>query len=112
MMLVGVVERTREIGLRIALGAPAGTIRQQFLIEALVLACVGGMAGLGAGVGLIALLASLVPRFQPEWTVVPSWPAVGAAVLATLATGVAFGWMPARRASALDPVAALRGDAA
>lgn len=111
MMLVGVVERTREIGLRLALGAPPSTIRQQFLIEALVLAAAGGLAGLGAGVGIVGLLTVVVPRLQPEWTVVLSGPAVGAAVLATLATGVVFGWMPARRAAALDPVAALRGDA-
>lgn len=111
MMLVGVVERTREIGLRLALGAPPALIRRQFLIEALVLAGAGGLAGLGAGTGIVGLMALIVPRIQPDWSVVLSWPAVGAAVVATLATGVVFGWMPARKAASLDPVAALRGDA-
>lgn len=103
VMLVSVSERTREIGLLKALGASSGQILRLFLAEAATLSAAGGGAGLGAAIGLTALARRLYPSFpvQP-----PPW-AIPLAVLVSLAVGVLFGVAPARRASKLDPVAAL-----
>jgi putative ABC transport system permease protein len=103
VMLVSVSERTPEIGLLKALGASSGQILRLFLAEAATLSAAGGVAGLGAAIGLIALARRLYPSFpvQP-----PPW-AIPLAVIVSLAVGVLFGVAPARRASKLDPVAAL-----
>ena len=103
IMLVSVTERTREIGLRMAVGARGRDILLQFLIEALSMACAGGVIGVGMGVGI----SFLVSMFA-------GWPTVisGFSVLLGFAsaafTGVVFGFYPARRASALSPIDALR----
>jgi putative ABC transport system permease protein len=104
IMFVSVRERTREIGVRRALGATRTDVLLQFLIESLALAAVGGAVGLGLGAGIIGLLqryASSIPlRFSPWIAMV----AFGAAFL----VGVLSGVVPARRAARLDPVEALR----
>jgi ABC-type antimicrobial peptide transport system permease subunit len=103
IMLVSVSERTREIGLRMAVGARARDIHRQFLAEAIVL-CLGGCAlGVLAGVGLSHGIAETL-----RWPLLLSPAALVVAVLASLATGVAFGYYPARRAAARDPIDALR----
>ena len=103
IMLVSVTERTREIGLRKALGARASTIRMQFLLEAVVLCNIGGVVGVVAGFALgnvVALFTSFQPRVPLEWAVI--------GLLFCTAVGVAFGMLPAIRASRLDPIEALR----
>jgi putative ABC transport system permease protein len=103
IMMISVTERTREIGVRKALGATAATIRWQFLVEAATLTSIGAVAGLAVGVGLAELIrrVSTIPATVPIATVVT-------ALVASAVTGVAFGMLPAVRASRLDPVEALR----
>ncbi|MCS6987104.1 MAG: ABC transporter permease [Sphingomonadaceae bacterium] len=103
IMLVSVTERTREIGIRMAIGAPRAAVRLQFLLEALALSLVGCVAGVLLGVGL-AVLAS---RVLPFATVV-SLASVVAAFGISAAVGVFFGWWPASRAARLSPIEALR----
>jgi putative ABC transport system permease protein len=103
IMLATVTERTREIGIRRALGAKRGDILLQFLIETLVLSCTGGVLGVCVGVGI----AFLVTRFLSFQTIVKPWaPAVAFGV--SVAVGLVFGIYPARRAAYLDPIEALR----
>ena len=103
IMLVSVTERTREIGIRKAIGATRGSIQQQFLIEAIVLSCVGG----GLGVAL-AVLASDAMAEQFGWTMVIPTDAVILSFGFAALIGVVFGFYPAMRASRLDPIESLR----
>ena len=105
IMLVSVTERTREIGLRKALGAKKNTILQQFLIEAIVLTVVGGVIGLILAVGSLYLIVALVPFL--EEVVISPWTII-LAFLVSVATGVIFGVWPANRAANLSPIEALR----
>jgi putative ABC transport system permease protein len=105
IMLVSVRERTREIGLRKALGARRRDITVQFLIEAVLLTTVGGVIGMSIGVG-VALLAD---AFSPLPAVIAWWSPV-LAFTVSVAVGVFFGVVPARRAGKLEPVEALRSE--
>lgn len=103
IMLVSVTERTREIGVRKALGAPNSAIRSQFIIESIIICMIGGFIGIIGGI-LLGNIAGLIVG-----TVAP--PSVGAMVLAvsfSMAIGVFFGYYPANRAAKLDPIEALR----
>lgn len=103
IMLVSVTERTREIGLRMALGAGEGTILAQFLTEAVLMCTLGGLVGLGVGVGVSRFLEQ-----SENWTmIIPGWALAIAAGFAS-AVGIFFGFYPAWRASRLDPIEALR----
>src|SRR6056297_3496172 len=103
IMLVSVSERTREIGLRKALGARTRDITVQFLLEAIVLTGIGGAIGLGLGIGGAELVAAFAP-VPAEIT----WWSIALALGVSLAVGLVFGVLPARRAGQLDPVEALR----
>jgi putative ABC transport system permease protein len=103
IMLVSVTERTREIGIRMAVGARRSDIRNQFLIEALTLSAVGGL--LGIAIGLIGGLM-LTRAFQLPFVL--SFVAIALAVGVSVLTGIVFGFYPAIRASRLDPIVALR----
>jgi putative ABC transport system permease protein len=103
IMLVSVTERTREIGIRMAVGATPQEVLLQFLIEAVVLALVGGLMGITLGMGLAVGLARLA-----NWPVVVSPLTVAVAGLVSAGVGVFFGYYPARKASLLDPIEALR----
>ncbi|HKI56538.1 MAG TPA: ABC transporter permease [Trueperaceae bacterium] len=105
IMLVSVTERTREIGLRKALGAKKGVILQQFLIEAVALTLVGGLVGLAAAIGTLYLAVALVP-FLDEVVLSPFTVLLG--LFVSVATGVVFGVWPASRAANLSPIEALR----
>lgn len=103
IMLVSVTERTREIGIRLAIGALGREVQMQFLIEALVLGCLGGILGLAVALGASKLLADLmeVPfLFNPGINLL--------AFSVSALTGVVFGYFPARRAAKLDPIEAVR----
>jgi putative ABC transport system permease protein len=105
IMLVSVTERTREIGIAKALGAPRAFILMQFLIEAMVLAIIGGIIGVGLG-WLFGIVASkMIPGFPPP--TVPWWAAIGATGFSGL-VGMLFGILPAQRAANLAPIDALR----
>jgi putative ABC transport system permease protein len=104
IMLVSVTERTREIGVRKAIGARRGDIVMQFLIEAVTLSGVGGIFGVVFAVLVTLLVSLLVPALH---TVVSSW-AILAGFSISVAIGVFFGVWPAVKASRLDPVEALR----
>ncbi len=106
IMLVSVSERVGEIGLRMAVGARRGDILQQFLIEAVLVCFIGGLAGIGTALGLGALVSLAAPGF----TMIYSPVSIIAAVAVSTAIGVAFGYLPARNASFLDPVVALSRD--
>jgi len=103
IMLVSVTERTREIGIRMAIGARGSDVLTQFLVESIVMSVLGGAVGLVVGVGG----ASLVARFTGWSTEVPIQ-AVALAIGFSAAVGVFFGYYPARKAAALDPIQALR----
>jgi putative ABC transport system permease protein len=110
IMLVSVTERTREIGIRMALGARPRDILWQFLVEAVVLACIGGAIGIALGIGASAGVTAVINKFLPSanWPLVVSIPAALVALVFSAAVGVFFGFYPARRASKLDPIDALR----
>lgn len=103
IMLVSVTERTREIGIRIALGAHGSDILSQFLIEAVTLSSLGGILGILIGLGT----SSLLSRFA-GWPTLTSVDAIIVAFLFSAAVGVFFGLYPAKKAAALDPIDALR----
>jgi ABC-type antimicrobial peptide transport system permease subunit len=103
IMLVSVTERTREIGLRMAVGARSYHILRQFLIEAVVLCMFGGAIGI-----LLGRSASMLVWYFMRWPVAASWPAIAAAFLVSAGVGIAFGFYPAWKASRLDPIEALR----
>jgi len=109
IMLVSVTERTREIGIRKAIGARSATILKQFLIESTVLAGLGGLVGVGVGVGITLAAAVLLPRSVPNFP--PPAVSLGSVVLAftiSLAIGLVAGGYPANRAARLRPIEALR----
>jgi putative ABC transport system permease protein len=103
IMLVSVTERTREIGIRMALGAKSRDILMQFLLEAVTLSSIGGVFGIlvGAFVGWLISVAA-------KWPIAPSWAADLLAFLYSAAVGIFFGFYPARQAASLDPIEALR----
>jgi putative ABC transport system permease protein len=103
IMLVSVTERTREIGLRMAIGARGGDVLFQFLIEAVVISLFGGAIGIAAGYGV----AEFVKVYQGWPTLIPP-DAIFTAVAFSAFVGIFFGFYPARKASALDPIEALR----
>jgi putative ABC transport system permease protein len=103
IMLVSVTERTREIGIRLAIGALAREVRMQFLTEAVVLCCFGGLVGIGLAFGLSIGLAKVINVpfvFDPQINVL--------SFAFSAVMGIIFGYYPARRASRLDPIDALR----
>ncbi len=103
IMLVSVTERTREIGVRMAIGAKGGDIRAQFLVEAVVLSITGGVLGIALGVGIQRAVA-----FYAHWPVLVSTNSVSLACVFSALIGVTFGFYPALKASRLDPIEALR----
>ncbi|NBS42075.1 FtsX-like permease family protein, partial [bacterium] len=108
MMLVSVTERTREIGLRKAIGATANEVMRQFLLEAVMLTMLGCVLGVLLGVGASFLASLVLTRLVPGWAfVIPPSGVIASAGVATV-TGILFGFYPARRAAKLDPIEALR----
>ncbi len=103
IMLVSVTERTREIGVRLAVGAKAADIRAQFLVEAVALALVGGTVGIVVGIGIQRAVAHFA-----GWPVAVQPNAISLAFLFSALVGVSFGFYPALKASRLDPIEALR----
>ncbi len=103
IMLVSVTERTREIGIRMAIGARSSAVKSQFLIESIVLSLMGGTVGILLGVGV----SLAIPRML-GWPTLISTMAIVGSVVFSIAVGVFFGYYPARKAAALDPIDALR----
>ncbi|KAG0164400.1 hypothetical protein DFQ30_010016, partial [Apophysomyces sp. BC1015] len=106
IMLVSVTERTREIGIRMAVGARQGDIMQQFLVEAVTVCLMGGLIGIALSFGLSFVFSLLVT----QWKMVFSAGSIASAFLSSTLIGVVFGFMPARNAARLDPIDALARD--
>jgi putative ABC transport system permease protein len=105
IMLVSVTERTREIGLRMAVGGRSRDIMRQFLVEAVTLCLFGGLIGISLGLGAATLVA-----IYAQWPVIVSPSVITLAMAAAAATGIFFGYFPARRAAQLNPIDALRSE--
>jgi putative ABC transport system permease protein len=103
IMLVSVTERTREIGIRMAIGARSSAVRSQFLIESIVLSLTGGTIGILLGIGLSLAIPAML-----GWPTLVSLMAIVGSVVFSVAVGIFFGYYPARKAAALDPIEALR----
>ena len=103
IMLVSVTERTREIGIRMAIGARSSAVRSQFLIESIVLSVTGGLIGIVLGITLSLAIPALL-----GWPTLISTLAILGSVIFSVAVGVFFGYYPARKAASLDPIEALR----
>ena len=103
IMLVSVTERTREIGIRMAIGARSGVIRRQFLIESIALSSVGGLVGVVLGIVALIVISKTL-----NWPTLVSPYSIVASVVFSGVVGVLFGYYPARKAAALDPIDALR----
>ena len=103
VMLASVTERTREIGVRMAVGARARDILRQFLTEAVLLCLLGGIAGVLLGRGVSMVVTTLL-----KWKTMPSVTAVVVACAVSAGVGIVFGFYPAWRASRLDPIDAMR----
>lgn len=103
IMMVSVTERTREIGIRMALGAKGSTIRLQFIIESIFVSGIGGLIGIFFGI-IIGAIGSKMMGYSPS----PSIQAAIIAVTFSMAIGVFFGYYPANKAANLDPIEALR----
>jgi putative ABC transport system permease protein len=103
IMLVSVTERTREIGIRMAIGARGRDILLQFLIEAVTLSIIGGAIGIGGGIGVSKVIAA-----KMDWPTLTSTTSIIVAFVFSAAVGIFFGFYPARKASKLDPIDALR----
>ena len=103
IMLVSVTERTREIGIRMAIGARSSAVRSQFLIESIVLSLTGGTVGIILGVVLSLAIPAML-----GWPTLVSMMAIVGSVIFSAAVGIFFGYYPARKAAALDPIEALR----
>ena len=110
IMLVSVTERTREIGIRMAVGARGRDILRQFLVESVLLSSIGGVVGLLLGIGASLAITTAINSFSSgtDWPVVVSFPAAAVAMLFAAGVGIFFGYYPALRASRLDPIEALR----
>ena len=107
IMLVSVTERTREIGVRMAVGARRGDIMQQFLIEAVLVCLIGGMVGIALSLGLGVLVSKATGG---SFRMIYSSASMVAAFTCSTLIGVLFGYLPARNAARLDPVEALAGN--
>jgi putative ABC transport system permease protein len=105
IMLVSVTERTREIGIRKALGATERDIRAQFLVESALLSMVGGLVGVALGAGTALLAGKLT-----GWPISPDPTSMLVAVGVSVGIGIFFGFWPAKRAAALHPIEALRNE--
>ena len=103
IMLVSVTERTREIGIRLAIGAKGKDVLIQFMIESIFISFVGGLIGIALGI----TISEMVAKFG-GWPVVITVPSIALSFLFSAVVGLFFGWYPARKAAALNPIDALR----
>jgi putative ABC transport system permease protein len=103
IMLVSVTERTREIGIRKALGAKNSSIREQFIVEAMIICLIGGIIGVALGIFLGSYLTSLL-----GYPAAPSIPGIIIALLFSMGIGIFFGYYPANKAAKMNPIDALR----
>ena len=107
IMLISVKERTREIGLRKAIGATSNNVQYQFLIESIVLTLMGGIIGIIIGASFSAMIATVAKYLEYDWDYVVTFSSILMGVIVSTGVGIIFGWYPARKASKLDPVTAL-----